>query len=109
MAENEASGQPDEAAHAVLPFSRYVAVGEWIYLSGVVGRDPRSGLLDCKSIREQTLVALGVIEDILGEARACLGDVVKVTLCVTDLTLFDEINHAYREVFISRFPARTCV
>jgi len=92
-----------------LPFSSYVTVGDWVYLSGVVGRDPNTGSMNCQSIREQTLAALGVVDGILREAGACLHDIVKVALFVTDLSLFDDVNQAYREILSPPFPARTCV
>ncbi|MFC2105591.1 RidA family protein [Candidatus Bipolaricaulota bacterium] len=98
-----------ETPCANLPFSRCVTVDRWIYLSGVVGRDPQSGFLNCQSIREQVIVALCSIKDTLCEVGACLEDIVKVTLFVTDLTSFDVVNKAYREAFTSTPPARTCV
>ena len=112
MIDNNSSTREDRGATpepSGLPFSRYVSVGDWIFVSGVVGRDPKSGNMDRQSIREQTHAALRVIEEVLGDAEACLRDVVKATVYVTDLERFGELNDAYREVFGSECPARTCV
>jgi len=96
-------------AHGNLPFSRYVAVGNTVYVSGIVGRDPVSHKLERDNVEEQTRVALSVIESILGEAGAHLGDVVKATIFVTDMSRYGEVNVAYRDAFGAKLPARTCV
>jgi len=46
------------AAHGNLPFSRYVAVGNTVYVSGIVGRDPISHELERNDVERQTRVAL---------------------------------------------------
>jgi len=96
-------------AHGNLPFSRYVAVGNTVYVSGIVGRDPVSHELERDNVEGQTRVALRVIESILGEAGASLGDVVKATIFVTDMSRYGEVNVAYRDAFGTQLPARTCV
>jgi len=95
--------------HGNLPFSRYVAVGNTVYVSGIVGRDPVSHELERNNVEGQTRVALSVIESILGEAGASLGGVVKATIFVTDMSRYGEMNVAYRDAFGTRLPARTCV
>ena len=96
-------------AYGNLPFSRYVIVGNTVYVSGIVGRDPISHELERNNLEEQTRVALSVIESILGEAGASLGDVVKATIFVTDMSRYGEVNIAYRDAFGANLPARTCV
>ena len=97
------------ATHGNLPFSRYVAVGNAVYVSGIVGRDPVSNELERNNVEAQTRSALTVIESILEEAGASLGEVVKATIYVTDMLRYDEVNIAYREAFGTQLPARTCV
>ena len=96
-------------AHGNLPFSRYVVVGNTIYVSGIVGRDPISHELERNNVEGQTCVALSVIESILGEAGASLDDVVKATIFVTDMLRYGKVNVAYRDAFGVNLPARTCV
>jgi len=95
--------------HGNLPFSRYVAVDNTVYVSGIVGRDPVSHELERNNLEEQTRVALRVIRDILEEAGASLGGVVKATIFVTDILRYGEVNDAYRDAFGTKLPARTCV
>ena len=108
---NDGRGEPIERgpAHGGFPFSRYVAVGGTVYVSGIVGREPRSQELARDDLEAQTRVALEVIEGILGEAGATLSDVVKATIYLTDMSRFADLNTAYRRVFGDELPARTCV
>jgi len=96
-------------AHGKFPFSRYVVLGNTVYVSGIVGRDPVRHELEQNNVEGQTRVALSVIESILGEAGASLGDVVKTTIFVTDMSRYDEMNVAYRDAFGVNLPARTCI
>ena len=96
-------------AHGDFPFSRYVAVGDTIYLSGIVGRDPRSSELARDDFETQTRVALEVIAEILSEAGGTLDEVVKATIYLTDMARFADVNAAYRRAFGDELPARTCV
>lgn len=97
------------AAHGNLPFSRYVVVDNTVYVSGIVGRDPVSHELERDNVEKQTGVALRVIENILGEAGVRLADVVEVTIFVTDMSRYREVNVAYLDAFGTQLPARTCV
>jgi len=92
-----------------LPFSRYIAVGDWIYVSGVVGRDPNTSKLEENDLEVQTRVALRIIGSILEKAGSNLTDVVKTTIYTTDMSRFAEINVAYRGALGAGLPARTCV
>lgn len=110
MDSNVASdGLVRRATHGNLPFSRYVAAGDTIYVSGIVGRDPVTRELVRDDMGEQARVALRVIGSILEEAGAALTDVLKVSIFVTDMTRYGDVNTAYREVFGVELPARTCV
>ena len=96
-------------AHGDFPFSRYVVVGGTIYVSGIVGRDPRSSELARDDLETQTGVALEVIAEILAEAGATLAEVAKATIYLTDMARFADVNAAYRRAFGDELPARTCV
>ena len=112
MTSGNDDGRPDierGATHAGLPFSQYVRAGGTIYVSGIVGRDPRSGELAQGDVETQTRVALEVIEAILAEAGAGLTDVVKATVFLTDMARYGDVNTAYRRAFGDKLPARTCV
>lgn len=75
-----ASGSPYEA---LAGYSRAVADGDWVFVSGTVGYDFRTGTLPA-SAEAQAGQALDTIERALGEANATLLDVVQVRVYVPD-------------------------
>jgi 2-iminobutanoate/2-iminopropanoate deaminase len=92
-----------------LPFSVAVGYGPFVFLSGLVGRDPVSGAIakgDVAAQTEQTLKNLGAR---LEEAGSSLAQALKVTVFLTDMTRFAEMNAAYRRCFAGDLPARSCV
>jgi 2-iminobutanoate/2-iminopropanoate deaminase len=92
------------------PYSQAVEVNGIIYLSGQIGIDPTSGKLK-EDLREQTLQALNNIVAILKEAGLGKENLVKLTIYVTDISKFREINDLYEEFFrgIEPKPARVTV
>jgi 2-iminobutanoate/2-iminopropanoate deaminase len=88
------------------PFSAAVRAGGLLFLSGQVGvRDGRTG----EGIEEQTRFTLENIRDTLAEAGGSLEDVVKVTVFLTDMSLWPAMNDVYREYFPHDPPARSAL
>jgi len=57
----------------------------------------------------ETTVALQHVERILAACDASLADIVKVTVYLTDMADWDEMNRAYVAVFGASTPARIAV
>lgn len=98
-------GAPSEEG---LPYSSFVRAGDFIYLSGLVafgdGLEIVSG-----GIGAETSRILQVADGILRQAGSSLRDVVKVNICLTDPSDFDEFNAAYKAHFPGKPPARATV
>lgn len=92
-----------------LPFSKVLAYGDLVFVSGMVGRNPKTGEIAVGDITAQTRQVLENIRDQLALAGTSLDKALKVTLFLTDMSLFNEMNLAYRAFFGSEFPARSCV
>ena len=80
-----------------------------VFVSGQGPLDPKTGEVIGDTIREQTLRTIDNIRLILHAAGLDLSDVVKTTVHLSDIGLFDEYDQAYREVMPQPFPARTTV
>jgi 2-iminobutanoate/2-iminopropanoate deaminase len=91
-----------------LPFSTAVVYGDLVFISGVIGRNPETGQMST-DISEQTRHTMELIQRRLEEAGSSLDLAVKVTIFMTDMTLFGNMNNAYRQFFNQGFPARSCV
>ncbi len=79
-----------------------------VFLSGQIPATPDGRILS-GSIKEQTLQVLENIKAILAAEGLSLKDVVKTTIYLTDLSMFQEVNALYGEYFSPPYPARTTV
>jgi 2-iminobutanoate/2-iminopropanoate deaminase len=91
-----------------MPFCDAVLVNGTLYLSGAIGWDyDRKGLPeDFADEARQALKNMGVV---LRHCGFDYSDVVKGVAFLTDMSLFDEWNRAYREFFSEPYPARSTV
>lgn len=87
-------------------FSQAVRIGPTIYVSGIVGIDPKTNQMAGSTIQEQTRQALVNCESILRAAGATLGDVADVHVLLARPSDFAGLNEAYAEVFATDPPAR---
>ncbi len=81
----------------------------WIHVSGTLGTIGDSFDLAEGGVGPQTTQTLRNIETILRACGAELRDVVKVSVFVSDMSTFAEMNAAYSEVMGSDPPARITV
>ena len=88
------------------PFSAAVRTGNLLFVSGQVGM--RGGKVG-EGIEEQTRLTLENLRDVLVQAGCSLADVVKVTVFITDMSLWPRMNEVYREYFPSDPPARSAL
>jgi 2-iminobutanoate/2-iminopropanoate deaminase len=99
----------DKAPKPIGPYSQAIKVGSWLFLSGQIPIDPRSGDIIEGDIEVQTRRVLENIKAILENAGFTLGDIVKVTVYLVDLNDFPRFNKVYSEYFKDKPPARTTV
>ena len=84
-------------------------MGDWIFLSGQGGFDPRTGQLVSDDIAGQTVQVFRNIEALLHSAGAH-DDVVSCLVHLSDLAQFEEFNAAYEKHFPGPAkPVRTTV
>jgi len=99
----------NDAPQAIGPYSQGIAAGDFVFVSGQIPIDPKTGVLENSDIATQTKRVLENIRAILKEAGSDLEHVVKVTVFVTDLKNFGPINEIYAEYFKNHKPARSFV
>jgi len=99
------AGFPDTG----LPYSPGILVGDTLYLSGQLGRDPATAALVPGGIEAETRQALKNLREVLRAAGMDYQDVVSVTAFIADFKDFPKFNAVYREVFATDPPARATV
>lgn len=97
-----------KAPGAIGPYSQAVKAGNFIYVSGQLPIDAKTGEMPA-DIKSQTRQSLENVASILAEAGATLDNVVKSTVYLSDMSLFSDMNEVYGEYFKGGiYPARAC-
>lgn len=99
----------DRGPKPIGPYSQAVKAGGFIYLSGQVALDPKTGDLIGSDIRQQTERTLENVKGILEAAGTNLHHVVKTTVFLKDMNDFVAMNEVYARYFTSAPPARSTV
>lgn len=96
----------EKAPGAIGPYSQAVKAGNFIYVSGQLPINAKTGEMS-SDIKEQTKQCLENIKAILNEAGATLDNVVKSTVYLADMSYFGPMNEIYGEYFKGGiYPAR---
>jgi 2-iminobutanoate/2-iminopropanoate deaminase len=90
-------------------YSPCLRAGDFIFVAGQGPIDPATGKIAGDTIEEQTAQVLKNIQAILGAAGASMADVVKSTVHLSDLALFERYNKVYAAHFPDPKPVRTTV
>ena len=80
-----------------------------VYVAGQLSIDPATGRPLLGSITEQTERTLRNVEAILVAAGSDLAHVLKVTVYVTDIALWGDVNTVYARILGAHRPARAIV
>jgi 2-iminobutanoate/2-iminopropanoate deaminase len=99
----------DRAPEAIGPYSQAIQAGDFLFLSGQIPLDPKTGELVKGDIRSQTRQVLENIRGVLESQSLGMKDVVKVTLFLKDIGNFNQVNEVYGTYFPSSPPARSTV
>ena len=99
----------EKAPKAIGPYSQAIQAGNFLFLSGQIPLDPKTGELVKGDIQQQTQQVLENINGVLESQRLGMEDVVKVTIFLKDIGNFNQVNEVYALYFPSSPPARSTV
>lgn len=97
------------APAAVGPYSHGVITGGLLFCSGQTPIDPDTNELVGGSVGDQARRCLDNLTAVCAAAGAQLSDAVRLTVYVTDMGTFAEVNEAYGAYFESDPPARVTI
>jgi 2-iminobutanoate/2-iminopropanoate deaminase len=101
--------QTEKAPKAIGPYSQAIQAGNFLFLSGQIPIDPKTGELVKGDIRKQTQQVLENIKGILESQGLGMENVVKSTIFLKDIANFNQVNEVYATYFPSSPPARSMV
>jgi len=99
----------DRGPKPIGPYSQAIRTYGFLYLSGQVALDSKTGELTGADIRQQTERVFENIKGILEAAGSNLHHIVKTTVFLKDMNDFAAMNEVYGKYFTSAPPARSTV
>jgi 2-iminobutanoate/2-iminopropanoate deaminase len=101
----QAAGAPP----AIGPYSHAVRAGDLLFCSGQIPLDPETGELVGASAAEQARRCLENLRAVCEAAGTTLERALRMTVYMTDLAAFAEVNEVYGSFFGEDPPARVAV
>jgi 2-iminobutanoate/2-iminopropanoate deaminase len=99
----------EKAPKAIGPYEQALRLDGWVFTSGQIPLDPKSGAMVEGGIGAQTRQVLENLRGILEAAGTSMGRVVKTTVYMTNLADFQKMNEVYAEYFPQDRPVRSTV
>jgi 2-iminobutanoate/2-iminopropanoate deaminase len=106
--QKEVTNTPN-APKAIGPYEQAIKVGEFVYASGQIPLDPKTGNIVEGDIRIQTRRVLENLRAVLEASGSSLERVVKTTVFLKNITDFAAMNEVYAEYLGAAKPARSTV
>lgn len=100
---------PADVPKPVGAYSAGVRAGDFVFVSGQVPRDPRTGALAGDDFASQVRQTLTNVRGVLEAAGASLADVVSVTVYLADVDDWGAFNDIYKQTFQPPYPSRTAI
>jgi 2-iminobutanoate/2-iminopropanoate deaminase len=97
----------DKVPPARVPLSQAIKAGDWVFASGQLGNDLKTGKLAEGGIGPETRQVCENLKAVLEAAGSSLAKVVKVTIYMADLTELMAMNEVFSQYFPVDPPART--
>ncbi|MGE5302259.1 MAG: RidA family protein [Alphaproteobacteria bacterium] len=98
-----------DAPAAIGPYSQAVRVGRFLFCSGQIPLDPKSGQIVSGDIATQTRRVMDNIGAMLKAEGITFDNIVKTTIFLTNLGDFQTVNETYGSYFKQDPPARSTV
>jgi len=98
-----------DAPEPIGPYSQAVQMGNFLFCSGQIAIDPKTGQVSAGDVKAQAQLVMKNIEAVLKAADLKFENVVKTTIFLTSMNDFASVNEVYGQYFKSQPPARSTV
>ncbi|KAH9973370.1 Endoribonuclease L-PSP/chorismate mutase-like protein [Lactifluus volemus] len=99
----------EDAPAAIGPYAQAVVSPPFVFVSGCLGFDPKTGQFVDGGIEGQAHQALQNLKSVVEASGSEVGRVVKTTIFLKDLNDFATVNTIYQRFFGEHKPARSLV
>lgn len=99
----------DNAPAPIGPYSQAVGFGNFVFVSGQIPMDAKTGEIVTGDIKAETKKVMENLQAILTEAKLDFSNVLKATIFLMDMGQFAQVNEVYGGYFSANPPARETV
>ena len=96
----------DKAPAAIGTYSQAVKAGDTVYISGQIPLNPRTMEMVTESFEAQAVQVFENLKAVAEAAGGSLAEFVKITVLLSDLKYFAEVNEVMARYFSEPYPAR---
>lgn len=98
----------EKAPKAIGPYSQAISANGFLFTSGQIPIDPKTGEINGTKVEEQAKQVFENLKAVLNENGLDFENVVKTTCFLSDMADFAVFNSVYEKYFVGK-PARSCV
>lgn len=99
----------NNAPAAIGPYVQGKIAGGFLFASGQIPLDPKTGEIVGSTIKEQAEQVMKNVTALIVEAGATMNDIVKTTCFLKDIADFAAFNEVYADFIGEEAPARSCM
>jgi reactive intermediate/imine deaminase len=96
----------EKAPAAIGTYSQAVKVGNTVYLSGQIPLNPETMEMEMDSFETQAVRVFENLKAVAEAAGGSLADFAKITILLSDLKYFAQVNEIMARYFSEPYPAR---
>ena len=91
------------------PYSQAVRTHDFLFCSGQIALDPKTGEMNNATIEDETRQVLKNIYAVLAASDATFANIAKTTIFLTNMADFATVNKIYEEMLGTSRPARSTI
>jgi len=103
---NRSTISTPNAPAAIGTYSQAVKVGNTVYMSGQIPLDPATMEMVTESFEAQAERVFENLKAVATAAGGQMGDIVKLTILLSDMDFFPQVNEVMARYFEEPYPAR---
>jgi len=96
----------NNAPQPIGPYSQAIQINDIIFISGQIGLDPKTNILINDDIVKETQMVMENIKNILIKSNCRFENIVKCSIFLSSMELFNTVNEVYGTYFKEPYPAR---
>jgi 2-iminobutanoate/2-iminopropanoate deaminase len=99
----------ENAPKAIGPYSQGIIANGFVFASGQIPLDPKTGGLNTGSVEEQAHLVLNNLKAVIEASGSSMDKVVKCTVFLQSMDDYGAVNAIYGEYFNAPYPARAAI